>query len=348
MPPAGPRPGGLIPARAGSTHRPPRAVAAGAAHPRSRGEHAPETTSRRPPTGSSPLARGARAGSVGDDHRTGSSPLARGAQPPRDRPRRLLRLIPARAGSTWAARSKASPTSAHPRSRGDHCGRCACLRGGSGSSPLARGALRVGPVHAVAGRLIPARAGSTRSAHRVAAGPGAHPRSRGEHPLRVCTRASRRWLIPARAGSTSAQPSALAWPTAHPRSRGEHQVGWKREQAESGSSPLARGAPDPVEARAGRVRLIPARAGSTRRAGGPGTGGPAHPRSRGEHLRLPSVRIAHRGSSPLARGARRHGHVTRLAGRLIPARAGSTTSIAPPRRRHGAHPRSRGEHHPRA
>ena len=91
---------GLIPARAGNTGVGVGSGAGSGAHPRSRGDHVeahkPMSTKR----GSSPLARG---------------PLASksGMQTPKG-------LIPARAGTTPAARTGPHDSRAHPRSRGDH------------------------------------------------------------------------------------------------------------------------------------------------------------------------------------------------------------------------------------
>ena len=50
------------------------------------------------------------------------------------------------------------------------------------------------------------------------------------------------------------------------------------------------------------------------------------------------------GSSPLARGARQGWDEATIRRGLIPARAGSTTSVYAPHGSLGAHPRSRGEH----
>ncbi len=92
------------------------------------------------------------------------------------------------------------------------------------------------------------------------------------------------------------------------------------------------------------VGLIPARAGSTWEALRAARGSWAHPRSRGEHgLPHPNV-FMQRGSSPLARGALFDVLSDLGADGLIPARAGSTTSISPCSARTAAHPRSRGEH----
>ena len=73
-----------------------------------------------------------------------------------------------------------------------------------------------------------------------------------------------------------------------------------------------------------RRRIIPARAGRTLSALTGLAMGADHPRSRGEHARLP------------LRGAQRV--------RIIPARAGSTLPLKPFVRHLWDHPRSRGEH----
>ena len=254
----------------------------------------------------------------------GSSPLARGALPGGHADRGACRLIPARAGSTSAWRSRCRPQWAHPRSRGEHVVGVLPAVTGLGSSPLARGAHLGGAGGDGDRGLIPARAGSTSSVSPVTTLSGAHPRSRGEHTVQAGTRTGRvgssplargargplglsglpKRLIPARAGSTREATGGPCGRRAHPRSRGEHSVKHAIEFVVQW--------------------LIPARAGSTRRPVRGRACSRAHPRSRGEHIRtLRGVRDF-RGSSPLARGAHR-----REAGGgehvgLIPARAGST------------------------
>ena len=111
-----------------------------------------------------------------------------------------------------------------------------------------------------------------------------------------------------------------------------------------GSSPLTRGA---LLNRVGILvtpRLIPAHAGSTPSRTWRSQSAPAHPRSRGEHVDLLVDEGLGVGSSPLTRGALRHGRVSGRAPGLIPAHAGSTCSNACHWCSCGAHPRSRGEH----
>ena len=172
------------------------------AHPRSRGEHLYAVSPAARASGSSPLTRGARIFGRDDD--------------------RLVRLIPAHAGSTGTKLNRSPLIWAHPRSRGEHTRKSAHNSVAGGSSPLTRGALHVHGAAGAHGRLIPAHAGSTHVDGPGDAGAAAHPRSRGEHlgagnesrgangssPLTRGARetcrggSSRRGLIPAHAGST--------------------------------------------------------------------------------------------------------------------------------------------------
>ena len=212
--------------------------------------------------------------------------------------------------------------------------------------------------------LIPARAGSTRVLLVTVSNDGAHPRSRGEHgsiaenigagwgssPLARGARldpivtAFTKGLIPARAGSTRSCGFMRSLRRAHPRSRGEHYQGDRLRYGRAGSSPLARGARLYRIWRGLGKGLIPARAGSTLCFPLAVRYCWAHPRSRGEHRRMPPCSGGAGGSSPLARGA--PGTVRRCCGRcgLIPARAGSTFMCRFLRWGGWAHPRSRGEH----
>ena len=171
----------LIPARAGNMSSLDAAAVAAAAHPRSRGEHRAALNDLEEMGGSSPLARGtffltslrtlkamAHPRSRGE-HLTihkltagdgGSSPLARGTFHRFDVPAVAIRLIPARAGNILGHAVSLYPTSAHPRSRGEHDE--LPVRGflWCGSSPLARGTYECFVVHRVVFRLIPARAGN--------------------------------------------------------------------------------------------------------------------------------------------------------------------------------------------
>ena len=213
-------------------------------------------------------------------------------------------------------------------------------------------------------RLIPARAGNTRNLPPRAGSTAAHPRSRGEHvrrcpgfgrgrgssPLARGTQDSDAWirgairLIPARAGNTVRGTGSIWGLAAHPRSRGEHARDRVEIEGSLGSSPLARGT-HRVARRAITVgRLIPARAGNTDRTALRAAYMAAHPRSRGEHNRVKGLVFYRFGSSPLARGTLRCCCGWFIRPRLIPARAGNTTSELVMYAMNSAHPRSRGEH----
>ena len=192
---------------------------------------------------------------------------------------------------------------AHPRSRGEHGKIKHAVAWAVGSSPLARGTLPNQAISRLRLRLIPARAGNTALSTRRIGAYSAHPRSRGEHeelfsqgqqlcgssPLARGTRRpprrthSRARLIPARAGNTCSRLSSRFGSAAHPRSRGEHFGLSRSRLTRTGSSPLARGTPRVHLQALPNRRLIPARAGNTRRPAPPPLKSPAHPRSRGDH-----------------------------------------------------------------
>ncbi len=111
-----------------------------------------------------------------------------------------------------------------------------------------------------------------------------------------------------------------------------------------GSSPLTRGAHEPVCVAVTFRRLIPAHAGSTSSPHGAWMFNRAHPRSRGEHHGVEMGDNSIEGSSPLTRGARRTTMASMSRRRLIPAHAGSTTRPTHRPFSPRAHPRSRGEH----
>ena len=172
---------------------------------------------------------------------------------------------------------------AHPRSRGDHGCRIGGRVGRGGSSPLARGPPRLELLNIPRLGLIPARAGTTPPMARLSPALRAHPRSRGDHLdfiVNTITGAGSsplargplhrqdglghfRGLIPARAGTTYCRLHRRRRPGAHPRSRGDHCADACRLVCQIGSSPLARGPPEPTAEPSVKPGLIPARAGTT-------------------------------------------------------------------------------------
>ena len=260
-------PGGIIPARAGFTpagsagHERPRD------HPRSRGVYATEEATTSIWAGSSPLARGLH--------------VRRGGHHP------SRRIIPARAGFTGRRRRWSRRCRDHPRSRGVYSAPATVRPSRPGSSPLARGLLTARMVAGEVRRIIPARAGFTRTiVPDAGVTGGSSPLARG---LRFAgpRRRRPRWIIPARAGFTPAPRLPSMARTDHPRSRGVYMA-WISDPLDyTGSSPLARGLRRSRPPTPHPPRIIPARAGfttgNTCTCSAPGD----HPRSRGVYLADP-------------------------------------------------------------
>ena len=271
----------IIPARAGFTWGPGRGWRPRRDHPRSRGVYPYISMRRTPEAGSSPLARGLRT-----------------VDPPRDGD---VGIIPARAGFTARGRRRSPRGRDHPRSRGVYASSVSVSPVSQGSSPLARGLRERGRRRVPARRIIPARAGFTSTAPEGEPLPADHPRSRGVYtyivgsdadlggssPLARGLRAGRPrapvgpGIIPARAGFTSPRTTRTPGPPDHPRSRGVYACEEEAAHMLAGSSPLARGLPTARKVEGEVRRIIPARAGFTRRALGQPERDSDHPRSRG-------------------------------------------------------------------
>ena len=177
-----PRPGGIIPACAGSTRPHGRGPRVARDHPRMRGEHPVRLNKQQ--------------------KRQGSSPHARGALVEHERQGPINGIIPACAGSTRPSPRRANSIKDHPRMRGEHATLRIIVLGLEGSSPHARGAPGCEVMAVGVGGIIPACAGSTgRECVRVDALRD-HPRMRGEH-------CSRRWRRPTRTGSSPHARGAL-------------------------------------------------------------------------------------------------------------------------------------------
>ena len=233
----------------------------------------------------------------------------------------------------------------HPRSRGVYQVLVEPHGHFPGSSPLARG-LPVRLDHEVRTiGIIPARAGFTHRDRDAEASPADHPRSRGVYTL-YWLHAKRRpgssplarglppaqlkehiadRIIPARAGFTRLGRTTPKGHRDHPRSRGVYARSRLGSASWQGSSPLARGLPRHAGLMVVQSRIIPARAGFTGRRLVRGPEAWDHPRSRGVYRASEMNRDTVRGSSPLARGLRRHGRIEIGGHRIIPARAGFTS-----------------------
>ena len=229
-----------------------------------------------------------------------------------------------------------------------------------GSSPLARGLPLRMILGRLCGRIIPARAGFTCEDIVESHVGSDHPRSRGVYkvgdghgdPLVGSSPLARglqrpvdrpgglRGIIPARAGFTPEGRRPLRMIADHPRSRGVYAVHIAVQPPHWGSSPLARGLRSVFGGPSDRDGIIPARAGFT--TGPHCTCLPPwdHPRSRGVYGGKPGVALEVRGSSPLARGLRRHQAVHGGGPRIIPARAGFTRTSGMLVSLYEDHPRS--------
>ena len=128
----------------------------------------------------------------------------------------------------------------------------------------------------------------------------------------------------------------------HPRTRGVYQRGPLDGMADWGSSPHARGLPHALRLDHDGPRIIPARAGFTTVSEVTNVSCSDHPRTRGVYGVTGRWRSRRRGSSPHARGLRA-GHQLRAGQRrIIPARAGFTTSAPLTGVSGSDHPRTRG------
>ena len=274
--------------------------------------------------------------------RVGSSPRVRGKRPVEHVRGSHTRIIPARAGQTTGAVVVAAHNADHPRACGANRLLAYATRWAAGSSPRVRGklgGLRVGVVQrriipARAGqteqgrrqgkkaRIIPARAGQTlrnhgipdqRTDHPRACGAndrnhsttrsasGSSPRVRGKQMAALREELIRR-IIPARAGQTAVLRSTQMARPDHPRACGANPGCSASRRASCGSSPRVRGKPSGSHSRTARGRIIPARAGQTRRVPRRCRPAPDHPRACGANRRLAKARAQPAGSSPRVRG----------------------------------------------
>ena len=129
-----------------------------------------------------PRSRGVHGGETGWIRQTvGSSPLARGPHDVAEACRLIVRIIPARAGSTTWSWPRRIRTRDHPRSRGVHFLFPFPLADYIGSSPLARGPHTTLTLRRIPTGIIPARAGSTFYDPIISQSHEDHPRSRGVH-----------------------------------------------------------------------------------------------------------------------------------------------------------------------
>ena len=113
----------------------------------------------------------------------------------------------------------------------------------------------------------------------------------------------------------------------------------------AGSSPRVRGKPPPLPLHRRPHRLIPARAGKTKRESSTPRSRRAHPRACGENYAPMIAALGSAGSSPRVRGKLEASAGLDMVARLIPACAGKTQALRGPPLRPPAHPRVCGENH---
>ena len=276
----------------------------------------------------------------------GSSPRGRGKPATRARIQLYRRLIPARAGKTSAKRRSPCARAAHPRAGGENAVMTVRFVPRPGSSPRGRGKLIALLGCRVLWRLIPARAGKTGARAVTGLGRPAHPRAGGENwpcqtrffllfgssPRGRGKQQGRAHgvfqvgLIPARAGKTPWTACSSSTRRAHPRAGGENSPSIPYRAESAGSSPRGRGKLLAVTSAARGAGLIPARAGKTNLLMRHSRLKQAHPRAGGENIIVFDNLPKAEGSSPRGRGKPAWKRQSSPSHRLIPARAGKTTS----------------------
>ncbi len=166
----------VSPARAGSTHKPHTWVSARSSQPRSRGLNRTHSSVAASEAESAPLAR-AQPACGKDPHQCG-------------------RVNPARAGSTRVRYWPGLRATSQPRSRGLHPCSGTGLLSSVGPLPLARAQLAIESPEIRSCRVIPARAGCTRSASCPCTASTSHSRSRGRYVSVWWAASSRRESAP--------------------------------------------------------------------------------------------------------------------------------------------------------
>ncbi len=155
----------FIPAHAGNTWRPARAISQLSVHPRACGEHCAILADDVEAAGSSPRMRGT--------HQSPKSSQCRS------------RFIPAHAGNTcfWTTRWSTPPV--HPRACGEHRLNRVVAHLRHGSSPRMRGTPTCPRALVQNSRFIPAHAGNTHTQSQINCHAPVHPRACGEHQART-------------------------------------------------------------------------------------------------------------------------------------------------------------------
>ena len=155
--------------------------------------------------------------------------------------------------------------------------------------------------------------------------------------MRDCLR-----IIPARAGQTHSSDGSSSVSSDHPRACGANLLPNADAGLASGSSPRVRGKRPQKRREPTQNRIIPARAGQTRRSSRTCRTRTDHPRACGANIRLSKDANGQYGSSPRVRGKLRGRAQIALVGRIIPARAGQTVFVYKGTTPNPDHPRACG------
>ena len=295
----------------------------------------------------------------------GSSPRVRGKPTIDGKAENSARIIPARAGQTNRPPRIILNSADHPRACGANYLDNPWDMFKIGSSPRVRGKPRRRSSSPPLRRITPARAGQTSTAdtctwevsdHPRACGAnmtpfrpftvteGSSPRVRGKPNHAASTGVGSR-IIPARAGQTKAALQITTTTKDHPRACGANPASTPAMLTVSGSSPRVRGKPSGPAGQVSEGRIIPARAGQTRRIRRCASRLPDHPRACGANPVGFRTSVAGFGSSPRVRGKLQGDKQPFVTSRIIPARAGQTRPVSLVGLPAPDHPRACGANH---
>ena len=293
---------------------------------------------------------------------TGSSPRVRGKLDPAHVYALYRRIIPARAGQTGWFMLAGTVCPDHPRACGANRSASLCDAFQSGSSPRVRGKHVSCFTMRDCLRIIPARAGQTYVVMNTTGVDPDHPRACGANADNGQTVATRNGssprvrgklarsaqvghgvrIIPARAGQTSGNVALLNFNPDHPRACGANQGQRHAPAPTTGSSPRVRGKRSWGAVCSAPGRIIPARAGQTRRRPASGASTTDHPRACGANSGVFTLSADISGSSPRVRGKPTVCVPPTRTVRIIPARAGQTQTAFQNMEKGSDHPRACG------
>ena len=149
-------------------------------------------------------------------------------------------------------------------------------------------------------------------------------------------------IIPARAGQTRGHAVPAMRAPDHPRACGANHLLADIADNTAGSSPRVRGKPGWGRKRKAYLRIIPARAGQTWSHCRRRSSGTDHPRACGANNKRGDEPGGEYGSSPRVRGKRPRARDRVDRRRIIPARAGQTSTAFAPAFASSDHPRACG------